>query len=344
MGTSSVCASKPRVLYIDPLCTPSARQNVLGIYNAYRRVAHVKLFDYRAGVPPRGRQRRPAIQAMNLRLLKTAQEFKPDLVHVGKGEIVLGSTVAQIKRATGAFVFHAFGDWRTQLLPYVWQIGSVADVTGFSNMHPGINQRYSRLGVSRIEFWCAGFDPAIYRAFDLPRRLDTVFMANMGKMTPTRIALQGPREKFIYALAASGVDVHLFGRGTALQASRSSRVYAHGYVTGMSFSQACSQAKIALGFGVHNVKNYTSWPRLVNSMASGTLYVTRYFLGLENFFVNKQHLAWFKTIPEGVQLVRHYLAHPEEREAIAEAGRQKVLASHTWDARIRQVLQWVNGQ
>lgn len=76
-------------------------------------------------------------------------------------------------------------------------------------------------------------------------------------------------------------------------------------------------------------------------MASGTLYITRYFLGLENFFANKRHLLWFKTIPEGVQLVRYYLNHPEERDVIREAGRQEVVANHTWDARIKQVLGWM---
>ena len=111
-----------RVLYVDPLCTPTARINVLGILKAYRKVADTKLFDYRAKIPRKGRNRKPAIRAMNSALLRTAKEFKPDLIHLGKCEIVLGSTVKAMKKATGAFIIHCFGDWRPTTISFVWQI------------------------------------------------------------------------------------------------------------------------------------------------------------------------------------------------------------------------------
>jgi spore maturation protein CgeB len=40
-------------------------------------------------------------------------------------------------------------------------------------------------------------------------------------------------------------------------------------------------------------------------------------------------------------LIEYYLAHGEERERIAEAGRQEVLAHHTWDHRIAEMLQYL---
>lgn len=329
-----------RILYVDPISTRTARQNILGIQSAYKCLGEVLLFDYRVGIPRRVRARIEAIGRMNHRLYDTAVAFKPNLIHLGKSELIKASTVQRIKDATGAFVFYAFGDWRPEPIPFVWQIGHVADVTGFSNSHPGLTAKYYRQGVKRIEFWCAGFDPGVYRQFDVPKRFETVFMANMGRMTPDRVSLQGPREKFIYALAAAGVSVHLFGVNNRIQAARSPRVFSHDYVSGADFSKACSEANIALGFGIHNVRNYTSWPRLVNSMASGTLFLTRYFLGLENFFRNRQHLVWFRTIPEAVQLVKYYLAHPQERDAIAQKGKTEILRAHTWDERVKQVVQW----
>lgn len=329
-----------RMLYIDPPSTATARANVLGIFNAYKRWGEVQLFDYRARIPRKGRGRPKAIRAMNNHLLRLGLDFKPDLIHAGKCELVLASTLKQIKEKTGAFLFYAFGDWRPQPQPYVWQIGSVADVTGFSNMNPALNARYRKLGVKRIEFWCAGFDPAVYHPVQSKVRFDVVFMANVGKMTLNRVSLQGPREKFIFSLADAGINVHLFGRGNKVQAARHPKVHSHDYVAGTRFSKVCSEAKIALGFGVHNVKNYTSWPRLVNSMASSTFYLTRYFLGLENFFTNKQHLVWFRSIPEGIRLAKYYLSHDGERERIAQAGQELVQKSHTWNARIAQVMTW----
>jgi hypothetical protein len=329
-----------KILYIDPISTPTARANVVGIRNAYSKHGEVLLFDYRAGIPRKNRAKVPAVRAMNARLLNTGLGFKPDLIHAGKCETVLASTLQQIKDKTGAFLFHAFGDWRHELQPYVWQIGSIADVTGFSNMHPGLNAKYRAKGVRRIEFWCSGCDTSTYKPAGGLFRYDSVFMANMGKMSPSRVSLQGPREKFIYALARAGISVHLFGRNNQVQARRHPRVFSHDYVAGARFATVCSAAKLALGFGVHNVRNYTSWPRLVNSMGSGAFYLTRYFLGLEDFFQNKKHLVWFKSIPEAVSLAKYYMEHDEERQSIAAAGRQEILAHHTWDARVTQVLKW----
>ena len=110
--------------------------------------------------------------------------------------------------------------------------------------------------MKRIEFWCAGTDPAVFKPWKMQRKMHAVFMANMGKMNRGREALQGPRNKFIMTLARSHVHVHLFGKHTEVQARMHGNLHAHGYVSGGAFARACSQAKLALGYGVHNVRNY----------------------------------------------------------------------------------------
>lgn len=333
-----------RVFYVDPISTPTARINVQGILRAYNRVSTVKLFDYRAHVPRKGRNRPAAVRAMNAALVREAVAFKPDIVHLGKCETVYASSVQKIKRATKAFIVHCFGDWRKTTLPFVYRIGAQVDLSVFSNADPKMNAAYQRMGCKNIDFWCAGTDQGIFKPYKLPKRFDVVFMVNMGKMTRSREALQGPRNQFILRLAKAGVNVHLFGRNDGIQAQMHPRIYAHDYVSGVNFAKVCSQAKIALGFGVAGILNYTSWPRLVNSMASGTLYLTRYFKGLETFFENREHLVWFTTMNEAVKLAKYYLDHDDERNAIAAAGRQKVLMNHTWDARIAQIVKWSEGR
>lgn len=328
-----------KVLYVDALSTPTAKLNVLGMKKAYEKVATVEMFDYRAGIPRR-RGRTQAIRAMSDCLLRKAISFKPDLVHLGKCEILLGSTVLKIKRQTGAFIVHVFGDWRRELLPFVINIGKQVDVSLFSNANPAIASRYRKRGCRRIEFWCAGTDPAVYHPFKHTKRFDIVFMANMGRETKNRVAVQGPRGKLLRHLVAKGLTVHLFGRNTGVQAAWHPHIYAHPYAAGAKFAQVCSMAKIGLGYGVSDVKMYTSWPRLVNTMASGCFYLTNYFPGLETLFKNKVHLVWFKTFNEAVGLAKYYLSHDAERKKIAQAGRREILAHHTWDARIAQVLKW----
>jgi spore maturation protein CgeB len=48
--------------------------------------------------------------------------------------------------------------------------------------------------------------------------------------------------------------------------------------------------------------------------------------------------VWFRSLPEALDLIEHYLARPEARARIAAAGREEVLRRHTWDARVAEML------
>jgi spore maturation protein CgeB len=83
---------------------------------------------------------------------------------------------------------------------------------------------------------------------------------------------------------------------------------------------------------------YCSWRRIFNTMACGCLLLTRHFPGLKTVFNNNEHLVWFKSDEEGIELAHHYLKDDRARERIAGAGREEVLARHTWDHRIQDML------
>ena len=59
---------------------------------------------------------------------------------------------------------------------------------------------------------------------------------------------------------------------------------------------------------------------------------------MERLFENEKHLVWFQSIPEALELVDYYLKHEDERQTICQAGRQEILAKHTWDARIGEMI------
>jgi spore maturation protein CgeB len=52
-------------------------------------------------------------------------------------------------------------------------------------------------------------------------------------------------------------------------------------------------------------------------------------------------LAVFERIEDLAPLIEHYLAHPEEREAIAQRGRARVLADHTYEARMGALIDFI---
>ena len=81
--------------------------------------------------------------------------------------------------------------------------------------------------------------------------------------------------------------------------------------------------------------------RTFEVLAAGTLLLTNalegddfHRLGLED----RKHLVLYHHPEELLERLTYYLAHPDERRAIAAAGAQVVRARHTYTHRLGQLL------
>lgn len=63
--------------------------------------------------------------------------------------------------------------------------------------------------------------------------------------------------------------------------------------------------------------------------------------GLMAELFDEGELAVFDDIAQLVPLIEHYLAHPDEREAIAKRGQARVLRDHTYAARMQTLLDFI---
>ncbi len=82
---------------------------------------------------------------------------------------------------------------------------------------------------------------------------------------------------------------------------------------------------------------YTS-NRLYNILSAKGFCLTMWFPEIEKIFENHKHLVWFRTPEEAVELAKFYLARPEARMKIQEAGYQEYLENHTVAHRIDGML------
>jgi len=78
--------------------------------------------------------------------------------------------------------------------------------------------------------------------------------------------------------------------------------------------------------------------RTFEALATGSFLLTEWVPTLEELFENKKHLVWYKTMDEAVELAKYYLENEIEREMIATAGMQEVLANHTYEKRFEKIL------
>lgn len=84
-------------------------------------------------------------------------------------------------------------------------------------------------------------------------------------------------------------------------------------------------------------------PRTFEIAACGAFQLVDERRYLPEVFVPGEEVATFASSAELRERIAHYLAHPEERAAIAAAGRRRVLAEHTYTARMAQLLERVLG-
>jgi spore maturation protein CgeB len=116
---------------------------------------------------------------------------------------------------------------------------------------------------------------------------------------------------------------------------------AGGDIRGKSFAEAVAGAAISLGLAAHREQQTareSSSNRLWKVLGVGGFYLGEYAPGLEGFARDREHCAWFHSSEELLELVRHYLAHPEERQRIATRGRAHALAHHTYAHRMELLL------
>jgi spore maturation protein CgeB len=59
---------------------------------------------------------------------------------------------------------------------------------------------------------------------------------------------------------------------------------------------------------------------------------------LEDYFVEGEEIALFDAEDDLIPQIRHWLEHPDERAAVAEAGYRRVLAEHTYDHRFEEIF------
>jgi hypothetical protein len=79
--------------------------------------------------------------------------------------------------------------------------------------------------------------------------------------------------------------------------------------------------------------------RTFEGMATGSFMLTSCNDEVATVFEDGKHLVLYKDLDDMVEKVKYYLAHDDEREAIAKAGYEEVISKHTFRHRAEQILQ-----
>ena len=164
-------------------------------------------------------------------------------------------------------------------------------------------------GIQNVYWLPLACDPEIHSRCEVPKEFEIGFA---GSITDSRAH---ERRKFLLDSLSSEFDVNV------------RRVFLH------EMAEHFSSGKIVFNNAIKNDLNM----RVFEALCSGSMLLTDDAEGLADFFRDGKELVVYND-ENIVERARYYLRHDEEREEIAKAGREKVLAAHTYDYRMEQII------
>ena len=187
--------------------------------------------------------------------------------------------------------------------------------------------RLRAMGIAS-EYFRIGFDPRVLQAMGpVTKDVDVSFVGGIsrhhGKALPMleHLAHQTPIEFFGYGAAS-------------LPSSSPIKPRHHGEVWGLDMYRALARSRVTLNRHINVAENNANNMRLYEATGVGTLLITDAKDNLGELFEVGKEVVAYRNQDEAVELINHYLRHPEEATAIALAGQQRTLREHSYKARM----------
>lgn len=188
-------------------------------------------------------------------------------------------------------------------------------------------------GVPTVRFLPQGVDPDVDRpaaAIREPDRCDASFIGSG----------QYPHRWPLLQAVAHAVNLKVWG--PYWDAAPSDIPVAGGRIVGERFAEVVGASIVSLGANAVAAQDdeiASASNRMWKILACGGAYVGPHVRGIEALAADGEHCRWYRTTEECVAMVRALVADPAAARAMAERGRAHALAHHTYDARLRLLLE-----
>ncbi|MFI5181885.1 MAG: glycosyltransferase, partial [Thermoanaerobaculia bacterium] len=147
----------------------------------------------------------------------------------------------------------------------------------------------------------------------------------------------GNRQAWIRALEARGVKVRCFGHG-----------WEGGAVAAEDVPRIIRSSVISLNFsnsawmfdGLVPKRSRQIKARNFEVPGAGGFLLTEDVDGLDKYLQPDRDVVVFRRADKAAEKIRFYLEHGELRDEIARAGHERIARDHTYDARLKEVLEF----
>ena len=256
-----------------------------------------------------------------------AEAYDPDFVLLTRHAILAGAAAlrALVRGRRAAFWYFD--------LPAKPQVLALARLVGRMYVtSPGQVDRYRAAGVGDVGFLPQGVDPARDRSVPrAPAELvcDASFVGSG----------QFPHRYPVLRAVASVCRLQV--RGPGWEQAPADLPVVGGPVHGRRLRQVIRGASISLGANAtaqQDGERASASNRMWRILGCGGFFLGPFVPDIEAFAVGGRHCVWYRSPAEAAEVAAHYLARPQDRARIAEAGRAHALAHHTYARRLELLL------
>jgi len=311
---------------------------------ALKSLGHnVFLFDYRSleTAPPPSLIKPSFPLYMNQELVNSVFNFKPDLILILKGETIFPETLAKIKELLDVpiatwWLDDPLFEWREDL-PVVR--GNIIQALSYFDYFFVFDSyhipRLKRLG-TRNAYWLptASFDdyhPLTLSDDELSYYESDVSFVGTAYRCRGRILIE-----------LTNFNLKLWG-GKWINTKLSKITAKEDILHPWEAAKVYNATKINLTL-CHHQSVFGPNLRTFEILASGGFLITENLTDLYKLFKVGEEIVCYENIDDLKDKIEYYLAHPNERNAITEAGYKKVIENHTYFHRMQKILDIVLGK
>jgi len=274
-----------------------------------------------------------------LKAREIIEKRDPDVILHAKDELPAEAfqELRQLRKVIMWYPDPVIPDW---LVPYV----KASDV--FLTMSEGLIPEFKKYNPN--VFWLTqAFEPSYFETGPITEQdiafysADVAFVGNLGSK-PQYLSRRGFLDKVINAgfkLKWWGPKIPRKISTVPLIFGKLGRAYGGKFVWGEEYAKVARLSKIFLAFdSMPHIKKSMS-ARMYTAVGCGAFYMCQHVDGIEAVLEPGKEIVTFQSENEMIDLISYYLGKDELREKIGEAGKKRILEEHTYEIRMKQLIE-----
>lgn len=183
------------------------------------------------------------------------------------------------------------------------------------------------------ELWRHGFERTILEQLETQtKEVELAFIGSVGQDHQERLALLEQLCRHV-PISFWGAGAESLPRDSPLQGRVKPPLW------GYNMYRQLRRSKMALNIHIDMAEQYAANMRLYEATGVGTMLLTDWKTNLHELFAVGKEVVAYRSTQECIELVKYYLEHDDEREAIARAGQQRTLSEHSYYHRMQELTE-----